>query len=135
MNTSQGTVTNAAKIAGVSFDRSDQLSKAAELSALDAKELRTRLETSLLRAGVQAAEKIPFVDAREGRDLAVIAGVAHDKSVNQERMSMLSGKAPADRSDMSRYLSFILGGPKDEADERYVQHINAGSVTPNDNDE
>nr|WP_296776081.1 hypothetical protein [Rhodococcus sp. (in: high G+C Gram-positive bacteria)] len=121
LGTSQGTVTRAAEIAGVSFSRSPQLAEAAAIASLNAKQLRTELELQLLRAGLLAAQRLATGNFEDARDLIVIAGVAHDKSVNQERLTLQTGKAPADESDMARYFEHILGGGKaDDEPRKYV---------------
>ncbi|QSE90309.1 helix-turn-helix domain-containing protein [Rhodococcus pseudokoreensis] len=80
LDCSPSTVTKAAEIAGVTFDRTATV-QATEAAKLDAKARRSRLAVRWLDIAEQALDAISPHNPRDARDLAVVAGVATDKSL------------------------------------------------------
>ncbi|MCU1647581.1 MAG: hypothetical protein JWN03_7856 [Nocardia sp.] len=103
LGASAGTVSNAAELAGISFDAS-ATAAATEVCKATAQQRRTLLVGRLLEVASDALDR-PEASPRELRDLAIVAGVAIDKSLKLESHE----QTDAALSAVDGWLTAMLG--------------------------
>ncbi|MFI1914539.1 hypothetical protein [Nocardia sp. NPDC020380] len=104
LGASAGTVTKAAALAGVSFDTS-ATAAATEAHKATAQQQRVQLVGRLLDVAADALDRMSGASPRELRDLAIVAGVAIDKSLKLDSHE----QADAALSAVDGWLTAMLG--------------------------